>query len=103
MKQARRRNVSKRQRDEGEKIREGGQGKERGEGDGERPAKRRVVSGPMCAECGVRFSGEKQLEEHRGGKHHAMVASVVGKPQPTSLRLRASVTLEESKVSDHYT
>ncbi|KAL3932954.1 MAG: hypothetical protein SGPRY_000491 [Prymnesium sp.] len=101
MKQARRRNVSKRQRDEGGKMREGGQGKEGGEGgerDGERPAKRRVVRGPMCAEGRVRFSGEKQLEEHRGGKHHAMVASVVGKPQPTSLMLRASVTLEESKL-----
>jgi hypothetical protein len=38
--------------------------------------KKRVVSGPECACCGVRFSGERQLAEHEQGKRHAVCASV---------------------------
>ncbi|KAL1515473.1 hypothetical protein AB1Y20_002097 [Prymnesium parvum] len=61
-------------------------------------AKRRVVSGPMCAQCGVRFSGEAQLAEHRGGKHHALVAAVVARRRLVPLRLSAGAPLDEEKV-----
>ena len=38
--------------------------------------KRRVVSGPECECCGVRFTGDAQLDEHRKGKRHEAAARV---------------------------
>jgi len=62
------------------------------------PPKRRVVSGPACACCGIRFSGQAQLEEHRRGKHHSMVAAVVDQPTRVCLRVSADVQLDEDKL-----
>ena len=36
----------------------------------------RVVSGPQCVCCGVRFTGEAQLEEHKQGKRHQIALTV---------------------------
>lgn len=52
-------------------------GKRLVEVEGANPPKRpRVVSGPLCDCCGIRFSSKTQLDEHRGGKRHKLAESV---------------------------
>ena len=62
-------------------------------------AKKRVVSGPACECCNVRFSGDKQLEEHCGGKRHALAAAVARRSTPPALSVECrQATLDEAGV-----
>lgn len=63
-----------------------------------RASKPRIVSGPMCTECGVRFSGQLQLDEHRRGRAHEFVASVVKQESLVALRVSAESLVDLEKV-----
>jgi hypothetical protein len=61
--------------------------------------KERVVSGPQCVCCGVRFSGAKQLAEHEKGKRHQMAASVAAMAAPPRMELECrQAMLDEAAV-----
>ena len=47
-----------------------------------REKKPRVVSGPGCACCGVFFTGEAQLDEHKQGKRHQIALAASQNPKP---------------------
>ena len=60
--------------------------------------KRRQISGPGCECCAVRFSGQKQLDEHMSGKRHAVAAAAAAKPSALLLAVecrQSALTLKD--------
>ena len=82
----------------------GSGGPESADGRGAAPSRGsgvRVISGPLCECCDVRFSGDKQLQEHLQGKRHA-VACVIARSSsapPLSIECRQA-PIELSKLRE---
>jgi len=53
------------------------------------PSKRRVVSGPACECCDVRFSGEAQLDEHKLGRRHSIALAALNASPPPTLAIES--------------